>query len=226
MDIGTALLLTSSGNVPALGSLEGTITGSNGEPLKDAVVTVKGTSLIGKTDSNGYYKIPKVPAGTWTVVVGLMPKYSPQTFEGVFIRHKETSTVSAQLTHNTWELHFQLPSLESMIFLRDIPGYDPEIHQFTDEEFFGVPDDDWDNIGREVWVEVIYLGTNDDPHHDPHPVYLWWDFYSWDPPNSLDGHVTWDSMIERLEYTKAHLGTRYYKLVRYDSPVNRVNPPY
>ena len=135
MDIGTALLLTSSGNVPALGSLEGTITGNNGEPLKDAVVTVKGTSLRGKTDSNGYYKIPKVPAGTWTVVVELMPKYSPQTFEGVFIRHKETSTVSAAyLQHLGTTL--PTPSLESMIFLRDIPGYDPEIHQFTDEEFF------------------------------------------------------------------------------------------
>lgn len=226
MNIGTALLLASSGNVPAMGSIEGAITDMSGEPLKDAVISVEGTNLSVKTNSSGYFIIPKVPAGTWTVLIDLLPRFVSQTIEGVFVKHKDTIAVNAQLETNIWELHFQLPSLELALFLRDIPGYDPDIHQFTDEEFFGVPDDDWESLGREVWVEVVYLGTNDDPHHDPHPIYLWFDSYPWDPPNSQDGHVTWDSRIERLEWNKSSLGTRYYKLVRYDSPVNRVNPPF
>ena len=128
-------------------------------------------------------------------------------------------------TDYEWVLPFTMESLEWRILLPEIPGYDPVKHAFTDEEFFGVPDDDWDNIGREVWVEVVFLGTNNNPHEDPHPIYLWHDEYNWDPPNSQDGKVTYDSLIDEIAFKKAGMGTRYYMLVKHKSPVNRVNAP-
>lgn len=53
------------------GSVEGTVTGPNGEALPGVSVTIRGTGLPGgqtvTTNENGRYRLPTVPPGTYTV---------------------------------------------------------------------------------------------------------------------------------------------------------------
>lgn len=126
--------------------------------------------------------------------------------------------------HIIWELPFKLESMQSRLFLKDIPGYDASIHQFTDADFYGYIGDDWDSWGEEVYVEVIFIGNVGYNYEDPHPIYYpEWMEYDWDPPHSQDGKVWYDPNIDELWYMHGALGTRFYKLVRYNQPVERRN---
>lgn len=121
-----------------------------------------------------------------------------------------------------WELPFQLESMQTSVILHDIPGYDPDKHHFEDTDFYGIANDDWTVLGKEVYVEVVFTGTVGASHSDPHPIYIaGYAEYDWDPPNSPDGKVTYDPSIKELWFRHGNIGTRYYKLVRYNDPVDR-----
>ena len=122
-----------------------------------------------------------------------------------------------------WELPFTIETNELYVDLDTIPGYDPSIHTFSSEEFYGIKDDDfnWEFMGSAVFVEVIYLGHAGNPHYDPHPIDMWGERYSWDSPNSSDGPATWDEVFRSLNFLGGSFGTKYYKLVKYNMPVNR-----
>ena len=54
------------------GTISGTVTDNGGVPVPDAIVRVEGTSLRATTDAAGAYEIAGVPAGTHTLLVGLI----------------------------------------------------------------------------------------------------------------------------------------------------------
>src|SRR4051812_31890210 len=64
------LIALSLGAVPASAHAQATLTGhvnATGQPLVDARVIVRGTSLTAVTNSQGQYTIRNVPSGTQTV---------------------------------------------------------------------------------------------------------------------------------------------------------------
>ncbi|MEK7315175.1 MAG: TonB-dependent receptor [Candidatus Eisenbacteria bacterium] len=54
------------------GTISGTVTDNGGVPVPDAIVRVEGTSLRATTNAAGAYEIAGVPAGTHTLLVGLI----------------------------------------------------------------------------------------------------------------------------------------------------------
>ena len=54
------------------GTISGTVTDNGGVPVPDAIVRVEGTSLRATTTAAGAYEIAGVPAGTHTLLVGLI----------------------------------------------------------------------------------------------------------------------------------------------------------
>ncbi|MBC8488878.1 MAG: T9SS type A sorting domain-containing protein [Bacteroidetes bacterium] len=57
------------------GSLEGTVSCSNGQPIEDAIIDVGGI-FYDTTDANGYYEFPGLPVGTWNVTC-IIEGYDP-----------------------------------------------------------------------------------------------------------------------------------------------------
>ncbi len=54
------------------GTISGTVTNKNGEPLPGANVTLEGTSMGAAADADGAYTIANVPLGTYTVTVAFI----------------------------------------------------------------------------------------------------------------------------------------------------------
>lgn len=134
-----------------------------------------------------------------------------------------------ELPEIAWQLDFTIGSNEYHVPLTSIPGYDPSIHQFTLQDFVGVADSDtnWEYIGAEVYVEVVYRGVHESrPLWEPHPVQFWGQEYSWSPKSSYEGKVTYDDYINQIEFSHGSFGTKYYTLVCYTNPVNRLTSPY
>lgn len=67
---------------PGFAEVTGAVLRTGGQPLADARVSVRGTSLQATTDANGHFTIPRVPIGTQTVEthrVGYYPDSRPVT---------------------------------------------------------------------------------------------------------------------------------------------------
>ena len=128
--------------------------------------------------------------------------------------------------------------LQTYVPLRYIPNYNPDTHGFEFEEFFGVVDNNWHELGVEVYVEVIFLGTTTtNKVYSPHPIHDGWGSnYEWESefangPVFADGPVTleysWTTLKPHgLYFSGSSVGTRNYKLVRHKKPVDRRKAPY
>lgn len=77
------------------GSVEGTVTDANG-PVKDALVTIKGSKLSTRTDANGHYSLPRVAVGDVAIEVEAHG-YRPLTSESNALAQQQTLTINAQL---------------------------------------------------------------------------------------------------------------------------------
>jgi hypothetical protein len=61
---------------PGTGSLRGVVSGGDGRPMRDAVVSILGTQRSAHTDVDGAFRIDHIPAGTRTIevrAIGLLP---------------------------------------------------------------------------------------------------------------------------------------------------------
>ena len=127
-----------------------------------------------------------------------------------------------------WEFYIEQPSMETRLFLKDIPGFDLEKHKVTNEEFYGTTEENFlTDFGKYVYVELRYMGSPGFSFDDPHPVYVSEEHqYSWDAPNSPDGKIMYDASVDLIRFNFATPGRRFYKLVKYKNPVNRQNAPY
>ncbi|RPI04153.1 MAG: carboxypeptidase-like regulatory domain-containing protein, partial [Ignavibacteriae bacterium] len=74
----------------------------NGEPLIGVNVFIKGSSLGGVTDIDGYYAILNVPPGTH-VVISSMVGYSPVTVNDVRVFIDQTSPVDIKMSQQVIE---------------------------------------------------------------------------------------------------------------------------
>lgn len=80
------------------GAIAGTVSDQNGAVVPNATVTVTGVSIgfnrTATTDSNGYYVVRQVPAGTYTVSVGAVSGFAAQTLRNQLVTLETTSTVN------------------------------------------------------------------------------------------------------------------------------------
>lgn len=89
-------------NVPpppgtATGTISGTVTDTNGDPLANASVRITGHSEFSDiTDANGNYEITDVPSGTWPKVIATAPGHEPDS-EAVTVAPDATATFDAEL---------------------------------------------------------------------------------------------------------------------------------
>lgn len=89
-------------NVPpppgtATGSISGTVTDTEGNPLANAVVRITGHSEFSDTtDANGTYEIADVPSGTWPKVIATAPGYESES-DAVTVAPDATATFDAEL---------------------------------------------------------------------------------------------------------------------------------
>lgn len=61
---------------PGTASLRGKVVGADGRPIREATVGIFGTPRAARTDANGAFRIPNIPAGTHTIeikAIGLLP---------------------------------------------------------------------------------------------------------------------------------------------------------
>jgi len=79
----------------ATGTIQGTVKDTNNQPIEGATVSVEGTSLQTTTNSQGYYQITDVPAGTRTVTAS-KTGYNSQS-KTVNVLAGQTVTVDFQL---------------------------------------------------------------------------------------------------------------------------------
>jgi hypothetical protein len=83
------------------GSIRGTVTDPEGEPLPGVKITVTGPSLIGSesdtTSARGVFRIPTLPPGTY-VIVAEIDGFQPIKREGVIVRVGMTVTISISMT--------------------------------------------------------------------------------------------------------------------------------
>ena len=111
-----------------------------------------------------------------------------------------------------------------------MPDYDPMVHYVDPYDFFGVIDDNWEEIGKAVYTEVVFVGPIHTEYNEPHPIFLpsYPDDieYSWDPLHSEHGKVTFDPSINSIFFKHAALGTTRWKIVHYDKPVDRRESPF
>jgi protocatechuate 3,4-dioxygenase beta subunit len=84
------------------GTIQGTVKDTNNQPIQGATVSVEGTSLQATTNSQGYYQITDVPAGTRTVTAS-KTGYNSQS-KTVNIVAGQTITVDFQLQSSTSEI--------------------------------------------------------------------------------------------------------------------------
>jgi protocatechuate 3,4-dioxygenase beta subunit len=77
------------------GTIQGTVKDTNNQPIQGATVSVEGTSLQTTTNSQGYYQIANVPAGTRTVTAS-KTGYNSQS-KTVNVVAGQTITVDFQL---------------------------------------------------------------------------------------------------------------------------------
>ena len=71
-----------------------------------------------------------------------------------------------------WELPFTLESLQTGdIFIKEMPDYDPMVHYVDPYDFFGVIDDNWEEIGKAVYTEVVFVGPIHTEYNEPHPIF-------------------------------------------------------
>jgi murein DD-endopeptidase MepM/ murein hydrolase activator NlpD len=85
--------------VPTTGTIQGNVKDTNNQPIQGATVSVEGTSLQATTNSQGYYQITNVPAGTRTVTAS-KSGYNSQSKE-VNVVAGQTVTVDFQLQSST-----------------------------------------------------------------------------------------------------------------------------
>lgn len=81
--------------------LTGTVTDARSkQPLGDVVVTVTSPALQGEqvvvTDAQGLYRIPKLPAGSYTMRLALHG-YKPYSRGGIFLRNNATTRINVEL---------------------------------------------------------------------------------------------------------------------------------
>jgi hypothetical protein len=101
------------------GTIQGTVKDTNNQPIQGVTVSVEGTSLQATTNSQGYYQITDVPAGTRTVTAS-KTGYNSQS-KTVNIVAGQTITVDFQLQSSTSDVvTFADPNLEQAV--RDTLG--------------------------------------------------------------------------------------------------------
>jgi outer membrane receptor for ferrienterochelin and colicins len=91
-----ALCLLPAALTAQTGSIAGTVTGTAGTPLADALVSVSGTGLSTATRFDGRYAVTGVRAGSHSVVVRRIG-YAPRTVTGVTVTANGTVTVDVSL---------------------------------------------------------------------------------------------------------------------------------
>ena len=91
-----AMLALMPAALAAQGRVVGTITGSRGQPLSDARVSLQGTRYSTATQRDGRYSIAGVPAGTYTVDIRAVG-HTPSQTRGIVVAATGVSTVNATL---------------------------------------------------------------------------------------------------------------------------------
>lgn len=87
---------------PVLGRIEGSIQNNKQELLSGIAVQVAGSQLGAITDENGFYRIKRIPPGTYTLVIsGIQYKLSK---ENVLVKAGQLTVVDLQLNETTREL--------------------------------------------------------------------------------------------------------------------------
>jgi len=84
------------GGVAEAGTISGTVTDPDGHLLPGASVEVIGEGLCATTNADGYYSIPRVPAGTFDVKA-THPKYAERMEMSIKVTPGGETTVSFQL---------------------------------------------------------------------------------------------------------------------------------
>ena len=101
------------------GTIQGTVKDTNNQPIQGVTVSVEGTSLQATTDSQGYYQILNVPAGSRTVTAS-KTGYNTQS-KTVNVVAGQTITVDFQLEISSQDVvTFADPNLEQAV--RDALG--------------------------------------------------------------------------------------------------------
>lgn len=85
------------------GVIRGIVTDESGEPLPGASIVIEGTSLGGESDSDGYYFIIGVRAGTYTVSAEFIG-FAPRTAQNVRVRVGMTTVQNFTMSHDVIEL--------------------------------------------------------------------------------------------------------------------------
>ncbi len=86
------------------GSIKGTIKDEKtGEPMIGANVVIEGTTTGGSTDIEGAFVIPKVKAGTYSIVVSSV-SYASRTIPGIQVYPDQTTVVNTFLKEDSQEL--------------------------------------------------------------------------------------------------------------------------
>ncbi|MFT3743316.1 MAG: TonB-dependent receptor [Pyrinomonadaceae bacterium] len=80
------------------GDITGTVSDQNGAVVPNATVTITGVSIgfnrTVTTDSNGFYAVRQVPAGTYNVSVGAVSGFTAQTQKNQVVALETTTTVN------------------------------------------------------------------------------------------------------------------------------------
>jgi hypothetical protein len=139
------------------GNIEGTITGPDGESLAGARIHVSGPQLQGtlslNNQNNGYFLIPELRVGTYTLVIS-HDLYAESTLPGVVVWLGATTNIG------TIEMTMQAYVLEDMIVTAQAPLIDSASAagggNITYEEFSELP------VGRDYKDMALLL-----PHANP-----------------------------------------------------------
>ena len=114
--VSTSLAQTTTGNI------EGTILGPDGEPLAGARIEVSGPQLQGtlslNNQNNGYFLIPELRVGTYTLVVS-HDLYAESTLPGVVVWLGATTNIGSI------EMAMQAYVMEDMVVTAQAPLIDP-----------------------------------------------------------------------------------------------------
>jgi murein DD-endopeptidase MepM/ murein hydrolase activator NlpD len=142
--------LFESDNIPisTTGTIQGNVKDTNNQPIQGVTVSVEGTSLQATTNSQGYYQIADVPAGTRTVTAS-KTGYNSQS--------KTVNVVAGQ----TITVDFQLEISSQDVWQKTYGGFDNEgatsIQQTSDGGYIVAG---WAAILGDEDIYIIKLDAN------------------------------------------------------------------
>lgn len=97
MDLVGRIICASTAPAGPTGTIAGTVTDSNSQPLVSAQVSAQPGGYSAATNASGYYTLANVPVGTYSVTAS-KSGYDPQTQTNVAVQESTTTTVNFSLT--------------------------------------------------------------------------------------------------------------------------------